>query len=209
MLTLYDYYRSTASYRVRIALNLKGLPFDTKVVHLVNNGGEQFSESYRALNPQSRVPTLTDDATVIHQSIAMLEYLEETHPDPALLPSNPSDRAWIRGVVNIIACDIHPLNNLSVLKYLKNDVGVDDDTKTRWYHHWVAKGFEAIEALLASSEKTGKCCFGDTPTFADICLVAQVYNAHRFKCDMSAYPKINAVNEYCLSLEAFSAAAPE
>lgn len=206
---LYTYFRSTAAYRVRIALNLKNIEADHKVVHLVKDGGEQHSSSYRRLNPQGRVPTLVDGGMPITQSQAIIEYLDEVHPNPPLLPDDLKDRAWVRSIAGLVACDIHPLNNLSVLKYLQQELGVDEAAKTKWYRHWVAEGFSALEEMLANDARVGDYCYGSRLTMADIFIVAQVYNAHRFDCDMSAYPVINEINDNCLKLDAFKRAAPE
>lgn len=206
---LYSYFRSSASYRVRIALNLKQLPYDYVPVHLVRDGGEQLKPEYRAVNPEAIVPTFVDDDNhTIHQSLAIIEYLEETHPEPPLLPRTPADRAYVRSLALQIACEIHPVNNLRVLKYLKRTVGVDDDVKDAWYRHWIETGFETLEQRLANDSRTGKLSFGDTPTIADLCLVPQVFNANRFKIDTTRYPTIQRINDYALSLDAFASAEP-
>lgn len=206
---LYDYFRSTASYRVRIALNYKGIEYHQHVVHLAKDGGEQFTPEYKTLNPQCLVPTIVDGDQVLTQSIAILEYLEEIYPEPALLPDSPLEKARVRSLVQIVASDIHPLNNLRVLKFLKQHIHVTDEQKLAWYHHWLKTGFDAIETLLARSPETGLFCHGDAITFADICLIPQVYNAHRFEFDMEDYPTINRVNEDCLRLPYFEMATPE
>ena len=203
---LYDYFRSSASYRVRIALNLKQVPYELKEVHLVNHGGEQHSDAYKKLNPQELVPTLVDDDIVLTQSMAILEYLENKYPTPTLLPGSIEDIAHIRAVTNIVACDIHPLDNLRVLQYLKNKLSVSEEEKNVWYEHWIALGFAAIEKAI---DDEGPFCFGQHISLADVCLIPQVYNAHRFACDMSAFPKISRVNNACLNLEAFKKASPE
>lgn len=208
MMTLYDYFRSSASYRVRIALNLKEIDHVIKEVHLVNNGGEQHSAAYQSLNAQERVPTLEDGAIVLTQSMAILEYLEEQHPTPSLLGTDPLNRAQIRSFANVIACDVHPLDNLSVLRYLKGTLGVSDEQKTTWYHHWIHQGFKALEKQLEQHRGAGPYCFGEQVSLADVCLIPQVYNAHRFECDMTKYPLIEAVNAACLALPAFASAAP-
>jgi maleylpyruvate isomerase len=205
---LYSYFRSSASYRVRIALNLKNLPFEYLPVHLLRDGGEQFKPEYRALNHDAVVPTLVDGDHVITQSLAIIEYLDETHPQPPLLPSNPADRAYVRSIVQQLACEIHPLNNLRVLKYLKRTVGVSDEVKDAWYHHWISSGFAALEEHLVADDRAGKLCFGDTPTVADICLVPQLFNANRFNVDLSPYPTIRRIGEYANSLDAFARAEP-
>lgn len=199
---LHDYFRSTASYRVRIALNFKNINYDKIEVHLVNNGGEQNSPAYKDINPQGLVPTLDINHNInLTQSMAILEYLEETYPTPPLLPSDNVARAHVRAMANIIACDIHPLNNLRILKYLKNDLDINDAEKNQWYHHWILTGFAALEKLLLNSNS--KFCYGNSPTFADLCLIPQVYNANRFNCSLDEFPKIYAINEYCLGLKEF------
>ncbi|MFX1735824.1 maleylacetoacetate isomerase [Paraburkholderia sp. A1RI_3L] len=205
---LYSYFRSSASYRVRIALNLKGLPYDYVPIHLLRGGGEQFSPGYRKLNHDAIVPTLVDDGHALQQSLAIVEYLEETHPTPPLLPATAVDRAHVRSIALQIACEIHPLNNLRVLKYLKHTVGVTDDVKDAWYRHWVEAGFETLEARLAGDARTGKLCFGDTPTLADICLIPQVFNAQRFKVDTARFPTIQRIYDHAAQLDAFERAAP-
>lgn len=205
---LYGYWRSTAAYRVRIALHLKGIAFDTVSVHLVKDGGEQFKADYLALNPAKLVPTLVDEAVTINQSVAILEYLEEKYPThQLLLPVDIALKAQVRAMALDIACDIHPLNNLRVLKYLAGELGVTDEAKSKWYADWIQTGFAAIEAKLSST--AGRYCFGDTVTMADINLIPQLYNAHRFNVDLSAFPLINQIEKNCLELPAFVAAMPE
>lgn len=205
---LYTYYRSSAAYRVRIALNLKGLRHDDTFVHLRRK--DQRAPDYMAVNPQGLVPTLVDDdETTIGQSLAILEYLEERYPEPPLLPSSPAGRARVRQLAMIVACDIHPIDNLKVLNYLTEDLGVDEAGRLRWYTHWVDEGFAALEAILSSQAATGRFCHGDSPTIADVCLVPQVYNAGRFDIDLSPYPTIQRINEICLALPAFADAAPD
>ncbi|MBN3811180.1 maleylacetoacetate isomerase [Paraburkholderia sp. Ac-20347] len=206
---LYSYFRSSASYRVRIALNLKNLSYEYVPVHLVRDGGEQLKPEYRKVNPDAIVPTFVDDEQhAIQQSLAIIEYLEETHPEPPLLPKSPVDRAHVRSLALQIACEIHPLNNLRVLKYLKRTLGVDDAAKDAWYRHWVEAGFETLEARLAGDSRTGKLCFGDTPTFADLFLVPQIYNAQRFNVDTTRFPTIQRIHDYAAQLDAFARAAP-
>ncbi|UYO94864.1 maleylacetoacetate isomerase [Pollutimonas sp. M17] len=205
---LYSYFRSSAAYRVRIALNLKGLAYETVPVHLLKDGGQQLSDSYRSLNPTALVPTLVDGDLAVGQSMAILEYLEETHPAPTLLPADAKGRARVRAIAQTIACDIHPLNNLRVLKYLKHEMGVGEEAKNEWYRHWIAQGLSALEAMLAASPETGRYCHGDQPTFADLCLVPQLFNARRFGCDESAYPTIVRIDAECAGLAAFQQAAP-
>jgi len=205
---LYSYFRSSAAYRVRIALNLKGLSYEYLGVHLLKDGGQQLSESYRALNPTALVPTLVDGDAIIGQSLAIVEYLDETHPQPALLPADPAGRARVRAIAQTIACDTHPLNNLRVLKYLKHELHVDEDAKNAWYRHWVGLGLGAVEAMLAGSPATGRFCHGDAPGLADLCLVPQVANARRFDCDLSAVPTVLRIDAACRELQAFDLAAP-
>lgn len=209
---LYSYFRSSASYRVRIALNLKRLAYDVVPVHLLRNGGEQFSAEYRNLNPDGLVPALIDEADgradALTQSLAIIEYLEERHPDPPLLPHDPIDRAYVRSIALSIACDIHPLNNLRVLRYLVRELKVSEDGKNTWYRHWCEQGLAAIETTLARDRRVGQFCFGDAPTLADCCLVPQIANAQRLNCNLSAMPTIMRIHEACLALDAFSNAAP-
>jgi maleylpyruvate isomerase len=205
---LYTYFRSSAAYRVRIALNLKGLPYDAVPVHLVKHGGEQLQDQYRAINPSALVPTLEDGGAMLTQSMAILEYLEEMHPQVPLLPPAPLARARVRALAQLVACDIHPLNNLRVLRYLVRTLGVADDAKNEWYRHWVREGFAALEAHLARDSMPGRYCHGDTPTFADCFLVPQVYNAQRLDVDLTPYPTIARINDACVELPAFIAAHP-
>lgn len=207
---LYDYFRSSAAFRVRIALNIKGLPYDAQSVHLRRK--DQLSDAYLAVNPQGLVPTLVDDdGTVISQSLAIIEYLDETRPDtPRLLPADAPSRARVRALALAIACDIHPLNNLRVLRHLDQVFNIDEATRNElWYRHWIAEGMRGVEGLLAGNAATGTFCHGETPTLADCCLVPQIYNAQRFGCDLSAYPTALRINEACLALDAFQRALPE
>ncbi len=204
---LYTYFRSSAAYRVRIALNLKGLNAELIPVHLVNNGGEQHSEAYKAMNPSELVPTFVEDDFNLSQSLSILEYLDEQYPEVTLLPQDAQQRALVRAFSLAIACDIHPLNNLRVLQYLTGTLNVTDEQKTEWYKHWVVTGFATLEALL--KESNGKFCFGDQATIADCCLIPQVYNALRFNIDLSAYPKIASIYQHCNTLAVFQNAAPE
>lgn len=204
---LYTYYRSSAAYRVRIALNLKGLQREDVYVHL--RRGAQSGADYLAVNPQGLVPTLVDGEVVVGQSLAILNYLEEAYPEPPILPADLAGRARARQLGLIVACDIHPLNNLKVLQYLDGELGLDEEARDAWYRHWVGQGFQAIEALLTGTPGTGRFCQGETPGFADICLVPQVYNANRLQVDLSPYPTIRRINEACLTLPAFAGAAPE
>ena len=210
MLKLYGYWRSSAAYRVRIALNLKGLAYRQVPVHLVKAGGQQHAAEYRALNPQGLVPLLVDEVNGgarIAQSLAILEYLEEVFPVPALLPDDPVRRAQVRALAMHIACDIHPLNNLRVLKYLSGELGVDDEAKNAWYRHWVTEGLAAVEAGLEAFGD--ELSLGQRPGYLEACLVPQVYNARRFDCPMDAYPRILARVARCEALEAFAQAVPE
>ncbi len=208
-LALYDYWRSSACYRVRIALNLKRLDFELKPIHLLRDGGEQHAAAYREVNPQEVVPALVDGQRVVRQSLAIIEYLDETRPANPLLPPLPRDRAHVRGLALLIACDVHPLNNLRVMQYLERELQADTAARERWTRHWIAQGFAAFEAILAADAATGEFCHGDTPGLADACLVPQVYNANRFGVDLAPYPLIRAINERCLALPEFDAARPE
>jgi maleylacetoacetate isomerase len=205
---LYDYYRSTASYRVRITLNLKQLAFECIPVHLVNHGGEQHLPAYRELNPQGLVPTLIDDSTIT-QSLAIMEYLEESYPNPALLPQTHHARATVRSLSLLIACDMHPLNNLRVLKQLKSQFNATEEDVTQWYHHWLKAGFDAFEAKLKQFPRDNpNFCDGHQVSFADICLIPQIFNAERFKFSLAPYPLIQSINAHCLTLDAFKQSAP-
>lgn len=206
---LYGYWRSSAAYRVRIALNLKGVEHRQAPVHLVRDGGEQHQSAYRALNPQRLVPTLVVGELVITQSLAIIEYLEETGAGPALLPADAAGRARVRSLAEIIACDVHPLQNLRVLNYLTDELAAADGQRTGWARHWIGAGLAAFEAHLARSSATGTYCHGDEPGLADICLVPQLYNAVRYACDLEALPTIRRVNAACFELPAFSDAVPE
>ena len=208
-LTLYSYWRSSAAYRVRIGLSLKGLAYETRPVHLVRDGGEQHADDYRSLNPQALVPMLVDGERRITQSLAILEYLDETFPKPALLPADTRGRARVRSLAMLVACDIHPLNNLRVLQYLKRENGLEQPAIDAWMLHWMREGFAAMEAMLADAPGTGTFCHGETPTIADCCLVPQLYNARRFALDLSPYPTLVRIEEDCLALPAFDAARPE
>ena len=203
---LHGYFRSSAAYRVRIAVNLKGLQVEHRFVHL--RRGEQRADAYRSVNPQALVPMLVVGNRRLTQSIAIIEYLDEKHPLPPLLPPGAEDRAFVRAVALAIACDIHPLDNLRVLQYLERTLGLDAAARDAWYAHWISEGFRAIEAQLAA-RAAGRFCLGDEPGLADVCLVPQVANAGRVKLDMAPYPRIRAVNEACLALPAFDLARPE
>ncbi len=206
---LYSYFRSSASYRVRIALNLKNLPYEVVPVHLLRDGGEQLTPAYRKLNPDALVPALQlDDDEVLTQSLAIIEYLEETYPLPALLPTAAMDRAWVRSIALAIACEIHPIDNLRVLRYLVKEMKVSEEDKNRWYRHWVEQGLASVEQMLAGDARTGRFCFGESPGLADCLLVPQIANAQRMHCDLSAMPTLLRINDACLALEAFAAASP-
>lgn len=207
MIKLYSYWRSSAAYRIRIALNLKGLEYEIVPVNMVKDGGEQHSEQYKSLNPQGLVPTLIDDTVTLTQSMAILEYLEDKYPNPALLPDALTKRAFARQIAQTIACDIHPLDNLRVLKYLSGTLKVNDEEKNIWYHHWIIKGFDALEAWLRSG--TGPYCLGSEITMADACLIPQLYNAHRFEVPLDNYPRLLEIEKECLKVEAFQSAQPE
>ncbi|QUM82638.1 maleylacetoacetate isomerase [Moritella sp. 5] len=210
---LYSYFRSSAAYRVRIVLNLKKISYTTEPIHLVHNGGEQHSAEYLNINPQGLVPSLDiaeaeHKPQIITQSGAIIEYLEESFPQPALLPTNLIERAYVRTLMQIITCDIHPLNNLRVLQYIEENFDCDGTEKMVWYHHWLAKGFAAVETLLTKKEST-HYCYNDQITLADVYLIPQVYNAQRFKLNMALYPAINRIYQHCIQLPAFNDAAPE
>ncbi|MCG5242053.1 maleylacetoacetate isomerase [Azospirillum doebereinerae] len=203
---LHTYFRSSASYRVRIALNLKGLTPDLAFVHLRRN--EQRDPGYAALNPERLVPALEVDGQVLTQSLAIVEYLDETHPAPPLLPIGPLDRARVRGLAQLVACDIHPIDNLRILNHLKS-MGHAQGEVDDWYRHWIAVGLTALEARLAGDPRTGRFCHGDRPGLADLVLVPQMYNARRFGCPLDAYPTLLRIDAACCALPAFAAAAPE
>jgi len=208
-LRLYSYWRSSAAYRVRIGLNLKGLSYEIVPVHLVRSGGEQHTPGYREINPQELVPVLCHGQRRMSQSLAILEYLDEVWPEPALLPATARERQRVRALAQLVACDIHPLNNLRVLQYFEREWNVPQSERDDWVRHWIATGFTALEALLAENPSTGDFCEGEFPTLADCCLVPQVYNARRFGVDLTPYPTIVRIEAACLALPAFQAAAPE
>ena len=206
---LYSYWRSSAAYRVRIALNLKGMPFETVPVHLVRDGGEQHKPPLSDLNPQELVPVLLHGNRILRQSMAIMEYLDETWPTPPLMPATARDRQRVRALADMIACDIHPLNNLRVLQFFESTWNVPLPEREAWVRHWMKVGFEALEDTLCDNPSTGAYCDGDVPTMADCCLVPQVYNAERFGVDMAPYRTIRRITAECLSLDAFDAARPE
>lgn len=208
MLKLYDYFRSSASFRVRIALNLKGLDYQAIPIHLLNNGGEQYSSEYQKINSQNLVPTFQDNDKIITQSIAIMEYLNEVYPENSLLPQDAYQKALARSFALSIIADMHPINNLRVLKYLTNELNISEDKKNQWYQHWMKKGLTALETQISNSSFAGEFCFGDKPTMADICLVPQMYNARRFKCDITDYPLLTQIDEHCQKHPAFIKAWP-
>ena len=203
---LYTFFRSSAAFRLRIALNHKGLDYEPIPVSLPRM--EHREPDYATVNPQRLVPALVDGPHTLIQSVAAMEYLEETYPEPPLLPAGAIDRAYVRAITQIIACDIHPLNNVRVLIYLKDQLGHEEATRNRWYAHWIAEGFTALEGLLQGHGKAGRFCHGDAVSMADVCLVPQVFNAQRFDCPTDPYPTIMRIFDACQKLEAFAKAAP-
>ena len=205
---LYSYFRSSASFRVRIALALKGLDYEYASVHLLEGGGQQFAPGFMAMNPAALVPVLDDDGSILTQSLAIIEYLDETRPQPPLLPGDPAGRARVRAIALAIACEIHPLNNTRVLGYLSNTLGVTEVQRNAWYRHWVETGLAAVEAMLARDPRTGACCHGNAPTLADLCLIPQIFNAQRFGARLDHVPTVMRIHQHCLSLPAFSESVP-
>ncbi len=206
---LYTYFRSSAAWRVRIALALKGIRTDAEFIHLLKNGGQQRTAGFRAINPMGVLPALAlDDGTVLTQSIAIMEFLEETHPEPPLLPEDPQVRARVRAFALGVACEIHPLNNLRVLRYLKDAMGQSDAARDLWYHHWIADGLTALETIVRDTGP-GPFLFGAVPSMADVCLVPQMANARRFKCPVQAYPTLLRAEATALALPAFRDSAPD
>lgn len=203
---LYDYFRSSAAFRVRIALNLKNISAEHRFVHLAKN--EQCQPEYRALNPQGLVPMLVDSAFYLTQSLAIIEYLNDLYPEPPLLPADPAERAFARSIAQLVACDMHPLNNKRVLDYLTSELQVSEIQKNQWYAHWIQEGFAAIESLLAARNLKGAFCAGDQPGMADVCLIPQVFNARRFNCPLEDFPRLMQVYRYCMQLPAFDNAQP-
>jgi maleylpyruvate isomerase len=206
---LYTFFRSSASYRVRIALNLKGLAYEQTPIHLRRGGGEQFSAAYKRINPQALVPALEDNDRVFTQSLAIIEYLEEKYPNPPLLPAAAADRALVRSMAMVIACEVHPIQNLRVLSLVKREYQQTDEQVNHWARHWIDLGLSALEQMILAQPNRGKFCFGDTPTLADICLVPQLGNARRFGCDLAQYPTIVSIEKNCVTIPAFANAAPE
>jgi maleylacetoacetate isomerase len=209
-LVLYGYWRSSAAFRVRIALNLKGLPYENRPVHLLRDGGEQHAPAYRELNPQQLVPTLLHGKRAFHQSLAIIEYLDECWPEVApLLPIGARDRAHVRAIALVVACDVHPLGNLRVVQYLEQQCGMPQLEREHWMRHWIVAGFDALEPMLADNPCTGRYCMGENPGMADACLVPQAYNALRWGLDLDAWPTIRDIHARCMELPAFRDAAPE
>jgi len=203
---LYTFFRSSAAFRLRIALNYKGLAYEAAPVSLPK--GEHKLERYLAVHPQGLVPALEDGGNIYVQSLAVMEYLEETHPQPPLLPASPADRAYVRALAQIIACEIHPLNNLRTLRYVKKSYGLDEEGVNTWYRHWIAEGLYGLEVFISASNKSGRYCYRDQVTIADCCLVPQIFNAQRYKCDLAAYPTIMRIFAECMQLDAFIVAQP-
>jgi maleylacetoacetate isomerase len=206
---LYTFFRSSASYRVRIALNLKAIGCDQAPIHLRRGGGEQLTPAYTAINPQALVPALEDGGRILTQSLAIMEYLEETHPNPPLLPKDPADRALVRSMALVIACEVHPIQNLRVLNYVKATYNQTDEQVNKWAQHWIDLGLAALQEMIVAQPKRGKFCFGDAPTLADVCLIPQLGNARRYGCDLSKYPAILEIEQNCSAIPAFVNAAPE
>jgi maleylacetoacetate isomerase/maleylpyruvate isomerase len=200
---LYSFWRSSAAFRVRIALNLKGLDYEVIPVHLVKNGGEQLSPEYAKKNPNRLVPLYGDGTRTIHQSLAIIEYLEEIHPNPALLPQTAIDRAWVRSLAMDIAIEIHPINNLRVLRYLIKTLGIDEDAKDAWYQHWITSGLASLEKRLTADTRVGRFAYGDQPGLIDICLVPQIFNALSTKTNMKLYPTLMKIFDECMTQPAF------
>ena len=206
---LYTFFRSSASYRVRIALNFKGLSCEQAPVHLRRGGGEQLMQAYKTINPQALVPALEDNGRILTQSLAIIEYLEETHPNPPLLPKEPADKALVRSMAMVVACEIHPIQNLRVLQYVKATYNQTDEQVNKWAQHWIDLGLSALREMIIAQPKRGRFCFGDSATLADICLIPQLGNARRYGCDLSKYPTILEIEKNCNALPAFADAAPE
>ena len=208
MIKLYNYFRSSASYRVRIALNLKGLPYEYVPVHLLKDGGQQLAPSFRTLNPDSLTPVLDDEGQVLTQSLAIIEYLEETRPLPPLLPRAAVERAYVRSIALAIACEIHPLNNLRVLRYLVKTLGLSEEQKNTWYRHWVEQGLASLEARLVAEARSGLYALGDAITIADVVIVPQIFNAQRMDCNLGSVPTVMRIFDHCMQLPAFIDAQP-
>jgi maleylpyruvate isomerase len=208
MIKLHSYFRSSASYRVRIALKLKGLAYEYVPVHLLKDGGQQLAPAFRALNPELLVPVLDDEGAILTQSLAIIEYLEETRPEPPLLPPDAIERAYVRSIALAIACEIHPLNNLRVLRYLVKTLGVTEEQKNVWYRYWVEQGLASIEARMIAERRSGRYALGDTVTLADVFIVPQIFNAQRMDCSLDALPTVMRIFDNCMQLPAFVEAQP-
>jgi maleylpyruvate isomerase len=208
MIKLYNYFRSSASYRVRIALNFKGLPYEYVPVHLLKDGGQQLAPSFRTLNPDSLTPVLDDEGQVLTQSLAIIEYLEETRPLPPLLPRTAVERAYVRSIALAIACEIHPLNNLRVLRYLVKTLGLSEEQKNTWYRHWVEQGLASLETRLVAEARNGLYALGDAITIADVVIVPQIFNAQRMDCNLGSVPTVMRIFDHCMQLPAFIDAQP-
>lgn len=208
MIKLYNYFRSSASYRVRIALNFKGLPYEYVPVHLLKDGGQQLAPSFRTLNPDSLTPVLDDEGQVLTQSLAIIEYLEETRPLPPLLPRTAVERAYVRSIALAIACEIHPLNNLRVLRYLVKTLGLSEEQKNTWYRHWVEQGLASLETRLVAEARNGLYALGDAVTIADVVIVPQIFNAQRMDCNLGSVPTVMRIFDHCMQLPAFIDAQP-
>lgn len=208
-MVLHGYFRSSSAYRVRIALNLKGLACEHRAVHLNRDGGQQFGAAFRSLNPQATVPVLEDGKAVISQSLAIIEYLDERHPETRLLPVDLVERAWVRQFALTIACDLHPLNNLRVLKYLTGTMALEETAKSQWIRHWNERVLAGLEAALEARPKPGSFCAGERPTMADCCLVPQLLNARRVGVDLDPYPRLRGIDAHCRALDAFARAHPD
>jgi maleylacetoacetate isomerase len=206
---LYTFFRSSASYRVRIALNLKGISYEQAPIHLRRGGGEQHQPAYRAVNPQALLPALEVNGRILTQSLAIIEYIDEKYPDVPLLPKDPTDKALVRSMALLIACEIHPIQNLRVLNYVKSTYNQNDEQVNQWARHWIDLGLTALEEIIVAQPKRGRFCFADTPTLADICLIPQLGNARRYGCDLSRYSNILSIEKGCMALPAFADAAPE
>lgn len=208
MLKLYDYFRSSAAYRVRIALNLKGCEYERQSIHLLKDGGQQYSDEYRRINPLSLVPSIQDGKFILSESLAIIEYLDEKYPTPPLLPQNIEDKARARAFALMIIADTHPLCNLRVGNFLVNEFHLSDEQKMQWIQHWITTGLTALEQLLTINKCAGNFCFGDQPTLADICLIPQLFSAKRFECDLAAFPTLTSIEKNCAQLPAFINAYP-
>ena len=206
---LYTFFRSSASYRVRIALNMKGLTYEQVPIHLRRGGGEQLGAAYKAINPQALVPTLDDDGKILTQSLAIIEYLEETHPNPPLLPADPADRAWVRSMAMVVACEVHPIQNLRVLQFVKKEYGQTDEQVNRWAQHWIDLGLTALEQMILAPSIRGRFGMPHQLPLGQQQPVPQLGNARRYACDLAKYPTILAVEKACMALPAFANAAPE